>query len=66
MAIHEQSAGVIAIAEFETMVTNDTPSVCLQAHRLVGECLSGEHPEQAFDVIAEATALLLRVHRPSW
>lgn len=63
VAIHEQSAGVIAMAEFETMVANDTPSVYLQAHRLVGECLAGEHPEQAFDVLAEVTVLLLRVHR---
>ncbi|KAH0834852.1 hypothetical protein J3R83DRAFT_10475 [Lanmaoa asiatica] len=63
VAIHEQSAGVIAMAEFETMVANDTPSVYLQAHRLVGECLAGEHPEQAFDVLTEVTALLLRVHR---
>lgn len=62
-AIHEQSAGVISMAEFETMVVNDTPSVYLQAHRLVGECLAGEHPEQAFDILAEVTALLLRVHR---
>lgn len=63
VAIHDQSAGVIAMAEFETMVVNHTPSVYLQAHRLVGECLAGEHPEQAFDVLAEVTALLLRVHR---
>ena len=63
VAIHEQSAGVIAMAEFETMVASDTPSVYLQAHRLVGECLAGEHPEQAFDVLAEVTALLLRIHR---
>lgn len=63
VAIHEQSAGVIAMAEFETMVANRTPSVYLQAHRLVGECLAGEHPEQAFDVLSEVTTLLLRVHR---
>ncbi|KAH0834843.1 cell morphogenesis N-terminal-domain-containing protein [Lanmaoa asiatica] len=60
---HEQSAGMIAMTEFETMVANNTPSVYIQAHRLVGECLAGEHPEQAFDVLAEVTALLLRVHR---
>ena len=63
VAIHEQSAGVIAMAEFETMVANHTPSVYLQAHRLIGECLAGEHPKQAFDVLIEVTALLLRVHR---
>ncbi|KAF8136926.1 cell morphogenesis N-terminal-domain-containing protein [Boletus edulis] len=61
--IHQQSAGVIAITELETMVANRTPSVYLQAHRLVGECLAGEHPEKAFDVLTEVTALLLRVHR---
>ncbi|KAG9311702.1 cell morphogenesis N-terminal-domain-containing protein [Chiua virens] len=63
VAAHEQRAGVIAMAEFETMVANSTPSVYLQAHRLVGECLAGEHPEQAFEVLAEVTALLSRVHR---
>ena len=51
------------MAELETMVANHTPSVYLQAHRLVGECLAGEHPQQAFDVLTEVTALLLRVHR---
>ena len=63
VAIHEQSAGVIAMAEFETMVASDAPSVYLQAHRLVGECLAGEHPGHTFGVLAEATALLSRVHR---
>ncbi|KAF9235809.1 cell morphogenesis N-terminal-domain-containing protein [Melanogaster broomeanus] len=61
VAMHEQSAGVIAMAEFETMVVNMAPSVYLQAHRLVVECLAGEHPNQAFDVLAEVTALLLRI-----
>lgn len=63
VAIHEQSAGVIAMAEFEALVASDTPGVYLQAHRLVAECLAGEHPAQAFDVLAEVTALLLRVRR---
>ena len=63
VAIHEQSAGVIAMAELETMAASDTPSIYLQAHRLAGECLAGEHPEQAFDVLSEVTELLSRVHR---
>ncbi|KIJ63137.1 hypothetical protein HYDPIDRAFT_113710 [Hydnomerulius pinastri MD-312] len=63
VSTHERSAGVVAMAEFETMIVNTTPSVYLQAHRLVAECLAGEHPKQAFDVLSEVTTLLLRIHR---
>ncbi|KIJ14496.1 hypothetical protein PAXINDRAFT_176694 [Paxillus involutus ATCC 200175] len=63
VVMHEQSAGVLAMAEFETMVVNTTPGVYLQAHRLVAECLAGEHPNEAFGVLAEVSALLLRIHR---
>ncbi|KAF9226296.1 hypothetical protein BS17DRAFT_777012 [Gyrodon lividus] len=63
VAMHEQSAGVVAMAEFETMIVNTTPSVYLQAHRLVAECLAGEHPKQAFDVLTQVTALLLYIPR---
>ncbi|KAH7882439.1 cell morphogenesis N-terminal-domain-containing protein [Phlebopus sp. FC_14] len=63
VAIHERSAGVIAMAEFEIMIVNSAPSVYLQAHRLIAECLAGEHPKQAFDVLSEVAALLQRIHR---
>ncbi|KAG6334469.1 hypothetical protein ID866_4617 [Astraeus odoratus] len=60
---HERSLGVLAMSEFETMVMNTTPSVYLQAHRLIAECLAGEHPDQAHQILVEVTMLLLRIHR---
>ncbi|KAI6106394.1 hypothetical protein EV401DRAFT_558131 [Pisolithus croceorrhizus] len=49
------------MAEFETMVVNPAPSVYLQTHRLIAECMAGEHPAQAHDILAEVSALLLRI-----
>lgn len=62
VATHERASGVIAMAEFETMIVNPAPSVYLQTHRLIAECMAGEHPAQAHDVLAEVSALLLRIH----
>ncbi|KAL4073646.1 cell morphogenesis N-terminal-domain-containing protein [Scleroderma citrinum] len=62
VATHERSSGVLAMAEFETMIINSAPSVYLQAHRLIAECYAGEHPMQAHDILAEVSALLLRIH----
>lgn len=62
VATHERSSGVLAMAEFETMVVNPAPSVYLQAHRLIAECFAGEHPMQAHNILAEVSTLLLRIH----
>ncbi|KIK28230.1 hypothetical protein PISMIDRAFT_673910 [Pisolithus microcarpus 441] len=62
VATHERASGVIAMAEFEAMIVNPAPSVYLQTHRLIAECMAGEHPTQAHDVLAEVSTLLLRVH----
>ncbi|KAI6134790.1 cell morphogenesis N-terminal-domain-containing protein [Pisolithus croceorrhizus] len=61
VATHERASGVIAMAEFEAMVVNPAPSVYLQTHRLIAECMAGEHPTQAHDVLAEVSGLLLRI-----
>lgn len=60
---HERSSGVIVMSEFETMIVNSAPGVYLQAHRVIAECLAGEHPQQAHQVLAEVTTFLLRVYR---
>ncbi|KAI6037641.1 cell morphogenesis N-terminal-domain-containing protein [Pisolithus marmoratus] len=62
VATHERASGVIAMAEFEAMIVNPAPSVYLQAHRLIAECMAREHPTQAHNVLAEVSTLLLRIH----
>ncbi|KAH7922710.1 hypothetical protein BV22DRAFT_1197227 [Leucogyrophana mollusca] len=60
--IHERSFGVLSIAEFESLVGSWASSVYLHAHRLVSECLAGEHPWQAIDVLSQIAISLPRIH----
>ncbi len=51
--IHEQSAGILSLSQYEAAVGSSAPSTYLQAHRLISDVLAGEHPEQAVKVVAQ-------------
>ncbi|KAG1858767.1 cell morphogenesis N-terminal-domain-containing protein [Suillus subalutaceus] len=61
--MHEHSSGVLSFGEFEAMAANPLSSVYLHVHPLVTECLSGEHPNHANDVVTEMATLLMRMPR---
>ncbi|THH32564.1 hypothetical protein EUX98_g1631 [Antrodiella citrinella] len=50
--IHEQDDGIISLDQYEAAVDSSAPSTYLHAHRLISDVLSGEHPEQALNVLA--------------
>lgn len=52
-AVHEQSSGIISMAQYEAAVCSSAPSAYLQAHRLISDVLAGEHPDQAVNVLTQ-------------
>ncbi|TFK86780.1 hypothetical protein K466DRAFT_663499 [Polyporus arcularius HHB13444] len=51
--IHEQSAGIISLSQYEAAVGTSAPSTYLHAHRLISDVLAGEHPDHAVKVLAQ-------------
>jgi hypothetical protein len=60
--IHEQSSGILSMSHFEGAVGSSSPSTYIHAHRLISDCLAGEHPQQASAVLSQFTIWLARVH----
>ncbi|TFK41667.1 cell morphogenesis N-terminal-domain-containing protein [Crucibulum laeve] len=52
-AIHQQSAGLLAMSNFETTVGSCSSGTYTHAHRLISDFLAGEHPQQATSILAE-------------
>lgn len=50
--VHEQDAGIMPLDQYEAAVDSSAPSTYLHAHRLISDVLSGEHPDQALNVLA--------------
>jgi hypothetical protein len=59
--IHEQSSGILSMAQFEATVGSLAPSTYLHAHSLVSDFLAGEHPGQAFGVLSQFSVWLSRI-----
>lgn len=59
--IHEQSSGLLSIAQHEAAVCSLAPSNYLHAHRLISDILSGEHPAQAVPVLVQFAGWIPRV-----
>ncbi|KAH9933118.1 cell morphogenesis N-terminal-domain-containing protein [Epithele typhae] len=51
--LHEQSAGIISLCQYEAAIGSSAPSTYMHAHRLISDVLAGEHPEQAIKVLAQ-------------
>ncbi|KAL0958389.1 hypothetical protein HGRIS_000531 [Hohenbuehelia grisea] len=52
-AIHQQSSGLLSMAQFEPMVCSQAHPTYIYAHRLVSDFLAGEHPSAAFEILAQ-------------
>ncbi|KAI0754921.1 cell morphogenesis N-terminal-domain-containing protein [Daedaleopsis nitida] len=59
--IHEQSAGIISLSQYEAAVGSSAPSTYLNAHRLISDVLAGEHPDQSVKVLAQLADWIPRV-----
>ena len=51
--IHEQSHGMLSMAQFEAAIGSSAPSTYLHAHRLISDVLAGEHPNEAMGVLSQ-------------
>ncbi|EGO03567.1 hypothetical protein SERLA73DRAFT_69422 [Serpula lacrymans var. lacrymans S7.3] len=60
--IHERSFGILSMTEFESLVGSSAPSTYLHAHHLISDCLAGEHPTQAINVLSHLATWLPRIH----
>lgn len=58
--IHEQSAGILSMSHFEGAVGSSAPSTYTHAHRLISDCLAGEHPHQAGSILSQFASWLAR------
>lgn len=63
--IHQQSSGILSMSHFEGAVGSSAPGTYIRAHRLISDCLAGEHPRQAGTILAQFTNWLVRVHEKS-
>ena len=59
--IHERSSGILSMSHFESTVGSSAPSTYIHAHRLISDCLAGEHPQQAGAILAQFTNWLAPV-----
>jgi hypothetical protein len=60
--IHEQSAGILSMAQFQATVGSSSPSIYLNAHRLISDFLAGEHPLQAAGMLSQFATWLSQIH----
>lgn len=58
---HEQASGIISIVQHEAAIASSAPSTYLHAHRLISDVLSGEHPDQALNVLAQFSGWIPQV-----
>ncbi|KAG6857036.1 hypothetical protein H0H87_010390 [Tephrocybe sp. NHM501043] len=52
-AIHQQSSGLLPLWNFEATVGSCASSTFVHAHRMISDSLSGEHPHQAINILAQ-------------
>ncbi|KAF5383133.1 hypothetical protein D9615_005030 [Tricholomella constricta] len=52
-AIHQQSAGLLALSNFEATVGSCASGTYVHAHRMISDSLAGEHPHQAINILAQ-------------
>ncbi|KAG5637178.1 hypothetical protein H0H81_005477 [Sphagnurus paluster] len=52
-AIHQQSAGLLPLWNFEATVGSCASGTYVHAHRMISDSLAGEHPHQAVNILAQ-------------
>lgn len=59
--LHEQSAGMLSISQFESSIESSAPSTYLHAHRMISDVLAGEHPDKAAAVLIQFSTWLTQI-----
>ncbi|KAG6831058.1 hypothetical protein H0H92_012981 [Tricholoma furcatifolium] len=57
-AVHQQSSGILPLWNFEATVGSCASSTFIHAHRMIADSLSGEHPDQAIDILTQFASWL--------
>ena len=52
-AIHQQDSGLLTMSTFTSYVASLAPVTYIHAHRLISDFLAGEHPFQAYSILAQ-------------
>ncbi|KAF8212053.1 cell morphogenesis N-terminal-domain-containing protein [Mycena galopus ATCC 62051] len=61
-AVHQQSAGLLAMSQFEATACSRASATYVHAHRLVSDFLAGEHPDQAVAILTQFAHWLAQLH----
>ncbi|KAJ7741597.1 cell morphogenesis N-terminal-domain-containing protein [Mycena maculata] len=61
-AIHQQSAGLLTMSQFEATASSRASGTYVHAHRLVSDFLAGEHPNQAAAILTQFAHWLSQLH----
>lgn len=60
-AIHHQSAGLLAMSQFDATVGSLASSTYVHAHSQISDFFAGEHPDQAANVVAQIASWLAQL-----
>ena len=60
--IHDQNSGMLSMSQFEVVIGSQSPSIYLDAPRLISDFLAGEHPLQAIHVLSQISDWLQYTH----
>ncbi|KAJ7632784.1 cell morphogenesis N-terminal-domain-containing protein [Roridomyces roridus] len=61
-AIHQQTAGLLTMSQFEAAASSPASATHVHAHKLISDFLAGEHPDQAAAILAQFTDWLPHFH----
>ncbi|KAJ6497024.1 cell morphogenesis N-terminal-domain-containing protein [Mycena vitilis] len=61
-AIHQQSAGILTMSQFEATASSRASGTYVHAHRLISDFLAGEHPDQAAAILTQFAHWLAQLH----
>ncbi|KAJ6597060.1 cell morphogenesis N-terminal-domain-containing protein [Mycena vulgaris] len=64
-AIHQQSAGLLTMSQFEASASSRASGTYVHAHRLVSDFLAGEHPDHAAAILTQFAHWLPQLHNTS-
>ncbi|KAJ7063490.1 cell morphogenesis N-terminal-domain-containing protein [Mycena amicta] len=61
-AMHQQTAGLLTMSQFEASAVSRAPGTYVHAHRLISDFLAGEHPDQAAPILAQFSHWMSQFH----
>ncbi|KAJ7219440.1 cell morphogenesis N-terminal-domain-containing protein [Mycena pura] len=61
-AMHQQTAGLLTMSQFEASANSRASGTYIQGHRLISDFLAGEHPDQAVAILSQFAHWLAQLH----